>query len=159
MAEISSPSNPLPPLPPPVGNKCCDACIAPQLAVPTNHKCYQCGFCLHLICSTIELEDTMCALGSDSVCHDCYGMMKQIQLLISSSQIPRVSSSILHVLIVIICYYLLNVSTHRIRRRLHGISKIGFLLTTNPHLHLKGLPLCSPMRRSWLKRGLHQTIR
>ncbi len=105
MAEMSSPLNPFPPLPPPIGDKCCDACIAQQLAVPTNHKCYQCGLCLHVICNTMELEDPMHALGNDSVCHDCYRMMKQIQLLISSSQIPWVSSSILNFLIVIICYY------------------------------------------------------
>jgi hypothetical protein len=105
MAEMLSPLNPLPPLPPPVGSKCCGACIAPQLAVPTNHKCYNCGVCLHAICSAMELDDPMYAVSNDSVCHDCYRTMKQIQLLISSSQINWVSTSIFRLLIVATCYF------------------------------------------------------
>jgi hypothetical protein len=33
---VTAPLNPLPALPPPVGNKCGQAFIAPQVAVPTN---------------------------------------------------------------------------------------------------------------------------
>ncbi len=76
-----------------------------HLAVPTKHKCYRCGACLQAICSAIELDDPIYALDNDSVCHDCYRMMTQIQLLISSSQITWVSFSFLYLLKVFICYY------------------------------------------------------
>lgn len=78
---VTAPLNPLPPLPPPVGNKSGQAFIAPQLAVPTNHKCYRRGTCFHAMYSATELDIPIFALGNDSVCHDCYEITEQIQLL------------------------------------------------------------------------------
>lgn len=66
--QMSSPLNPLPLLLPSIKNIYCDECMAPQLAVPINHKCYQYGTCPHTICSAMELGDPMNVLDNDSVC-------------------------------------------------------------------------------------------
>lgn len=96
---------PLPPLPPPVGGKCCDSCIAPHLPVLTNHKCFECGRCLHLLCTAMEVDDPSVSLGNDSICHDCYGTTKEVQALISSGKISWVTK--LFCCCIVYFYYVL----------------------------------------------------
>ncbi len=38
-----------------------------------------------MICSAMEMDDPMCTLGNDCVCHKCKGMTKQIQLHVSDT--------------------------------------------------------------------------
>jgi hypothetical protein len=79
-------------MPPPLGNRqgerCSIACIFSHVPIGTMHKCKECGKYLHGVCSALEDEnDPSVGLGSNSICHDCFGVPTNVQNMISEGKI------------------------------------------------------------------------
>jgi hypothetical protein len=79
-------------MPPPLGvmqgECCCIACIFLHVLIGTMRKCKECVKYLHGVCSALEDDnDPSVGLGSNSVCHDCFGTEKNVQKKIAEGKV------------------------------------------------------------------------